>query len=158
MIKKKPTTKPKWIKFNATKDSVCPVDPETMVEVKLRDVYAVYFNWDKSDNATITHYRIVKKAAKKSAKIHHDSARPLGSSGNALHVQNSTSKQKEATLAHGDTTKLYTQEWLDKQYNEGYEKGFKESLDSLHRIELWQVLFIYFIGIVGGFAIRGIWQ
>ena len=82
--KKKPTKKPKRIKFNAKKDSVCPVDP--------------------------------------------------------------------------DTTKLYTQEWLDKKYNEGYEKGFKESLDSLHRIELWQVLVIYFIGIVGGFAIRGIWQ
>lgn len=73
--KRMKTTTPKWIKWKATADSVCPVDEGTIVEVRFNGAMKLVLNpkpagsflWENLGiyGRTITAYRIIKKAPEK---------------------------------------------------------------------------------------------
>lgn len=59
--------KSRWVKFEATADSVCPVDGEELVSLKYRDGYktqgyglAKFYVWNEFGEKTIIAYKVKK--------------------------------------------------------------------------------------------------
>ena len=132
--KKKPTHKPtkrnpRWIKFKATATSVCPVDPETKVELKFTDKetwegLAKYLGWGTDRWRSVTHYRVIKPTPK-SPSVRCTPAADTGGSirGNDSSYKNSS----EGTPSEGETLvdKWFLKMTEQKSYAEGFNEGLK---------------------------------
>ena len=69
-----------------------------------------------------------------------------------------TSEKREATLAHGDTTRLYTRQWVDIKYYEGYEKGFRDCFEFVKPKQTWPIYVAAALSFWIGFIIRSLLQ
>jgi hypothetical protein len=127
-VTKKPAPKKRirWIKFNATKDSVCPVPANTLVMVKFKGRNPSYevtgasiFYWGKKSD--ITHYAIVRKAPKKStvsrtlAADTSEHCKAENSTPTAAHTASARNTQEEVTPQVDIRNR-----WRD-HYEEAYE-------------------------------------
>ena len=146
-LKKKPATKnptnPKWIKWTATPTSVCPVHPDTVVQVKMANgdylspMPAMGIEWFDCDDY-VKAYRIVKPAPKGKKSI---SGSEPSTKGLCVKDWSYSPKIKEAQkplkemveLSHAvkctndafsDGRKLGDAQGYDAGYDEGQLNGF----------------------------------
>lgn len=94
----------RWIKFNATKSSVCPIDINSIIKVKFggnistHQDYADNWEWNNSVAYPITHYAIVRKAPKKSIV-----SRTLAADTSAVRVAENSTHTAAHTASAGNT-------------------------------------------------------
>lgn len=161
--RKTPTRKkqPRWIKFEATATSKCPVDQATMIKCKTRDKKTTHnvacpagtWAWYECGLLTIVAYRIIKPAPKKRKMnlfapppvkpLKSHAARPLGASGDDSRVQHS-----EATLTETSPKPYIPLLSYEGGKAEGLYTGCIQGVGYLLLIEL--VLFMVAAAVKGG--------